>query len=99
MRKAYAKARDANEPEIIAALEKIGCMVYCLDMPLDLLVGYRGRNFLIEVKIEERRNHADKHTDFQKDFFGLNKEHPEREWLGQKATVHNVQEALEVVTA
>lgn len=29
----YGNQRDANEPEIIAALEKVGATVYPLDLP------------------------------------------------------------------
>ncbi len=96
--RAWAKAKDANQAEIVEALEKIGCDVFVLDRPVDLLVGYRNQNFLIEVKLEERRNHEGKHTQLQKEFFGLDKRHPEKEWRGQKAVVHNIQEALEAVT-
>lgn len=46
----YAKARDANEPGIIKALERAGATVLRLDEPCDLLVGFRGRNHLLEVK-------------------------------------------------
>ena len=42
--------RDDNEYEIIQALEAIGCTVRRLDRPVDLLVGYRASNYLIEVK-------------------------------------------------
>lgn len=47
-----APRRDANEPAIIAALEAIGASVTQLDAPgvPDLLVGWRGRTFCIEVK-------------------------------------------------
>ena len=47
-----AAKRDHSEPEIIAALKNLGCSVEQLsgeDIP-DLLVGYRGVNFLFEVK-------------------------------------------------
>ena len=53
--KAYAKKRDANEPEIVEALEGIGATVYRLDM-FDLLVGYRGKTHLIEVKNPTGKN-------------------------------------------
>ena len=35
----YKRARDANEPEIVEALEKHGATVWRLDTPVDLLVG------------------------------------------------------------
>jgi hypothetical protein len=52
-----AAQRDKNEPEIVAALRAAGATVLHLsirDVP-DLLVGYLGNNFLLEVKQEGRR--------------------------------------------
>ena len=49
-RQAHAKKRDANELEIVRALEKIGATVERMDDPVDLLVGYRSKTYLIEVK-------------------------------------------------
>lgn len=46
----YANKRDANEAGIIAAFEAIGCMVYRLDKPCDLLVLHHGNVLLVEVK-------------------------------------------------
>ena len=49
----YARARDANEKEIVAALIAIGCTVSRLGdtgVP-DLLVGYHGHTVLLEVKL------------------------------------------------
>lgn len=48
----FARARDANEREIVQALRAIGCSVTPLDgtgVP-DLLVGWLGRTVLLEVK-------------------------------------------------
>lgn len=47
----YAKTRDQNEPEVINALRHAGATVITLHTPLDLLVGYRGVNYLLEVKL------------------------------------------------
>ena len=51
----YAAARDANEPEIIQALEAAGAMVVPLHPTVpglpDLLVMWRGRIILVEVKL------------------------------------------------
>lgn len=44
-----AARRDANEQPIIAALLKVGADVQQCDF-CDLVVGYRGRNYLLEVK-------------------------------------------------
>jgi hypothetical protein len=49
---ARAKRRDANEPEVVIALEAVGATVTRLDgdgVPV-LLVGFKGCTFLLEVK-------------------------------------------------
>ena len=48
----FARQRDANEPDIVKALQAAGAAVQKLGgtgVP-DLLVGYKGELFLIEVK-------------------------------------------------
>lgn len=47
-----ARARDANEREIVTALRAAGASVTRLDDPgvPDLLVGWQGRTLLLEVK-------------------------------------------------
>lgn len=62
-----AAQRDANEPIIVEALEAVGAAVQRLSAPgvPDLLVGYRGVLYLLEVKLPlgprgglpERRGH------------------------------------------
>ena len=47
----YKNKRDGNEAEIVLELRRYGFSVYMLDQPLDLLVGYRGRTYLVEVKL------------------------------------------------
>ena len=42
--------RDANQPEIVAALRERGAYVVEIEHPLDLLVGYNGNWILVEVK-------------------------------------------------
>ena len=76
---------DANQKEIVAALRKIGATVYICQRPLDLVVGYRGFNFLLDCK---GRYTPD--TKFQKTFF--------KEWRGQKRKVFSAEEAIKVVT-
>ena len=45
---------DTNQAEIVSALRKKGCSVVCLHTVgkgcPDILAGYNGQNFLIEVK-------------------------------------------------
>ena len=43
--------RDANEKEIVKTFEGMGISVYRLDKPMDLLLGYKKRNYLVEVKM------------------------------------------------
>ena len=88
----YANQRDLNEPEIIKALLKIGASVERQDEPLDLLVGYRGKNWLLEIKDAKDHIHAlAKMTTNQTRFFML--------WRGQKALVWNVESALKAIGA
>lgn len=46
----YAARRDENEQAVVDALEAAGASVTRLGQPMDLLVGYQGRNTLLEVK-------------------------------------------------
>ncbi len=49
--KAPQKARrDENEKEIFAILEAYGFQVEPTDKPGDCIAGYRGRNYIVEVK-------------------------------------------------
>lgn len=46
----YAVRRDANEAEIVRALQRVGAHVERLDEPVDLCVGWGQRWVWIEVK-------------------------------------------------
>jgi len=46
----FSKRRDFNEPEIIARFKELGCTVYRIDLPCDLLVFKDGTVKLAEVK-------------------------------------------------
>jgi Holliday junction resolvase len=57
-----AARRDANEAEIVAALRAVGATVQQLsgeDVP-DLLVGFRGVDYLVEVKQAPSKGHSAK---------------------------------------
>jgi len=89
----WANTRDGNEKPIVSALRKIGASVYRLDKPCDLLVGYRGRNFLLEVKLPLGPRGGTTHShlnDWQKDF--------DRTWRGQFAVVRSPEEAIALVS-
>ena len=46
----YAKRVDANQDQIVSALRAAGAYVWIIGLPVDLLVGFRGHTFLVEVK-------------------------------------------------
>lgn len=54
----YAVRRDDNEPEIVKALRLVGATVQPLSITgaPDLLVGFEGRTYLIEVKAEHGKS-------------------------------------------
>jgi len=89
----YAARVDANHSEVRKALEQIGCTVCDLSGVgggvNDLLVGYRGRNILVEVKDGEKPPSARKLTPAQVSF--------RAEWRGQYGIAKNVNEAIEIV--
>lgn len=84
-RRAYAKRRDANEPDIVNALRKVGATVKRLDF-FDLLVGYKGKNYLIEVKTEKG-----KLTNAQVDEF--------KTWRGDAHIAVTIDDALQIIGA
>ena len=44
---------DANQSSIVESLEKIGCQVWDMEKPVDLLVEFRGLFIPLEVKTEK----------------------------------------------
>ncbi len=51
----YAARVDSNQREIIQALEKAGCSVWIIGLPVDLIVGLHGQTHLMEVKSSAKR--------------------------------------------
>jgi len=41
---------DQNQTQIVSALRAAGAYVWIIGLPVDLLVGYKGHTFLVEVK-------------------------------------------------
>lgn len=65
------RRRDANEADIVKALRRVGAVVELLSMhgAPDLLVGFRGVTYLLEVKTES--GHLNKaQTDWARDWGG-----------------------------
>jgi len=85
----YNAKVDANEKDIISALRKIGADVERIGRPVDLLVGYRARNFLIEVKTGDNKPHHSRNKDQTEWIKG---------WKGQVRVVFTPEEAIELVT-
>lgn len=84
---------DANQAVIVADLRKAGVTVQPLHavgqgVP-DLLCGYRGRNFLLEVKDGSKPPSARKLTDDQVDWH--------RDWRGSVYVVSSVTEAFTAI--
>jgi hypothetical protein len=62
----YASRVDANQAEVVAQLRAAGAYVWVIGLPVDLLVGYNGQTFLVEIKDGPSKAL----TRLQQDFFG-----------------------------
>ena len=86
---------DANQAEIVAALRAVGATVQPLHSVgkgcPDLLVGYRGRNLLIEVKDGAKPPSARKLTPDQIEWHAT--------WRGSVAQAKSIEEALALIQA
>ena len=61
----YAKRVDANQDQIVSALRAAGAYVWPIGLPVDLLVGFKGHTWLMEVKDGPKK----RLTPLQADFF------------------------------
>jgi len=76
----YNPKRDANEKEIVDYLKKRGLSVERLNTPLDLLVGYNKRNYLVEIKMPKKHMN-DKQIKFTES------------WKGQLVVINSIEQA------
>jgi hypothetical protein len=88
-----AKRVDDNQRKIVEQLRKLNISVQHLHTigqgcP-DLLLGFRNRNFLVELKDESKPASAKKLTDDEQEFFN--------EWNGQVSKCESLEEILKVV--
>ena len=60
----HAARVDANQQAIVAALRAAGAYVWIIGLPVDLLVGYKGRTFLMEIKTTSKKRLTGLQTDF-----------------------------------
>lgn len=86
---------DANQPEIVAALRKVGATVQSLaavgDGVPDLLVGFRNANHLLEVKDGQR---VPSERLLTADQLGWH-----AKWIGPVSIVYSVEDALRAIGA
>ena len=84
---------DANQRQVVAALRGAGASVQLLHAVgegcPDLLVGYRGGNFLIEVKDGQKPPSAQKLTPQQEIWH--------RDWRGHRVVVNSPEAALAAI--
>lgn len=77
---------DANQSQVISALRAAGAYVWIIGLPVDLLVGYKGRTFLVEIKDGPKKTL----TRLQQEFFG--------NWCGGGLhRIDNAEQALRMI--
>ena len=85
---------DANQREIVDGLRKRGATVQVLSSVgggcPDILVGYYGRNYLLEIKDGKKPPSARELTPEEKDWHYC--------WQGRVSTVEDLDEAWAVIT-
>lgn len=93
MRARIAKRVDANQSKIVEQLRRIGATVQVLSSVgqgcPDILVGYRTRNFLFEIKDGAKIPSKKKLTPDEEVFF--------QTWQGQVHKVESIEEILKVI--
>jgi len=83
-----AARKDDNEKEIVQALRDAGATVWIIELPVDLLVGYKNHTFLMECKANTKK----RLTTLQADFF--------QHWTGGTlCRVDGPRAALEMIRA
>ena len=81
---------DGNQQQLVKELRDIGCSVAVTSMlgkgfP-DIVVGYRGKNYLIEIKDPDKPPSQRKLTPDEVKF--------QESWRGQYAVIHNLDEFM-----
>lgn len=73
-------------------MQRVGAEVIRLDTPADLLVGFRGKNYLIEVKLPLGVNGGENGSTLTEDQKRFTKV-----WQGQYCVVRTTDEALKAI--
>jgi phosphoserine phosphatase len=77
---------DQNQDQIVSALRSAGAYVWIISLPVDLLVGYNGQTYLVEVKTGPTK----RLTKLQQEFFA--------EWIGGRLErIEGPEEALRMI--
>lgn len=72
----YALRTDANQSQVISALEAAGAKVWIIGKPTDLLVGIDGKFAFFEVKDGQKYASQQKKTALQERFFKFYEGYP-----------------------
>ena len=86
----YAKATDANQKEIVRLLNEIpGVRAVVIGDPVDLLVGYKAKNYLVELKDGSKPDYEHRYTAKQREFL--------KSWPGQVRVAKSFEEVLDLL--
>lgn len=89
-----ARKVDSNQKKIVQQLRKIGVSVYVTSMVgkgfPDLVCGFRGKNYLLELKDGAKSKSRKRLTPDERKFFQI--------WNGEVFKVENFDEILEIIT-
>lgn len=66
----YAARVDANQEQIVSALRAAGAYGWIIGLPVDLLVGFKGHTFLVEIKDGPKKRLTKLQTDFFENWCG-----------------------------
>ena len=90
----YAAKIDKNQPEIVKALRKINGVTVQLGMD-DILVGYKGANYWIEIKEPETASNVT--GEVQPSKIKSSQHKLVAEWKGQYSIVHDIDQILTII--
>lgn len=66
----YAARVDATQEQIVSVLRAAGAYVYIIGLPVDILVGYKGKTILVEIKSGSKKRLTKLQTDFFENWTG-----------------------------
>jgi len=89
-----AARTDDNQTEVIKGLRMIGVTVkpvHTVKGFVDIIAGYKGQNFLFEIKDSRKVKSARKLTEKEREF--------QEQWRGSVHTIHSWDEAWQIIQA